>query len=293
VVCGPTAVGKTACAISIAKVIDGEIISADSRQFYRELSIGTAKPSAQELATVEHHFINTRSIGENYTAGQFELEGRAVIAAIARKGKVPIVVGGSGLYIDALIKGLDAAPSDATLRTELNSLFAQEGLEGLRNRLKSINPAKLKTIDLANPVRLIRAIEITELSKDSNTRLTSKLTPPFRAVFIGLKLEREALYARINSRVDAMCKAGLEDEARAVRAFREQQALQTVGYKEWWPYFDGEAGLDETIAMIKQNSRRYAKRQMTWLRNRPEIKWFVNSPIEEAISYAMSATNTP
>ncbi len=292
-VCGPTAVGKTACAISIAKVIDGEIISADSRQFYRELSIGTAKPSAQELATVKHHFINTRSIGENYTAGQFELEGRAVIARIAKQGKVPIVVGGSGLYIDALIKGLDAAPSDATLRTELNSLFAQEGLEGLRNRLKSIDPVKLKTIDLANPVRLIRAIEIAELSKDSNTRLTSKLTPPFRAVFIGLELEREALYARINSRVDAMCKAGLEDEARAVRAFREQQALQTVGYKEWWPYFDGEAGLDETIAMIKQNSRRYAKRQMTWLRNRPEIRWFANSPPEEAISYAMSATNTP
>lgn len=276
VILGPTAVGKTELALTLAKKFNGEIISADSRQFYRELTIGTAKPTKEELASVPHHLIDMLSISEDYTAGKFENDAVRVIDRIHESGKIPIMVGGSGLYIKAVLEGLDSLPSNPNLRAEIEDFYEREGLEALQNRLKAVDPVYFSQIDKHNHVRLIRAIEILELSEvkmKDLLRSTAKRRN-FSPLIIGLEKPRPVLYKTIDKRVDAMIKAGLEAEARNVIAYKDNQALQTVGYKELFAHFDGEYNLKRAVELIKRNTRHYAKRQMTWLRKVDDINWF-------------------
>lgn len=276
VILGATAVGKTALALDLAKRFNGEIISADSRQFYRELSIGTAKPTKEELAIVPHHLIDMLSISEEYTAGKFENDAVRVIDQILETGKIPIMVGGSGLYIKAVLEGLDSLPSNPNLRAEIEDFYEREGLEALQNRLKAIDPVYLSQIDHHNHVRLIRAIEILELSqvKMKDLLRDSAKRRNFSPLLIGIEKPRPILYKAIDKRVDAMMKAGLEAEAKNVIAYKDNQALQTVGYKELFAYFAGEYNLKRAVELIKRNTRHYAKRQMTWLRKVDDINWF-------------------
>lgn len=276
VILGPTAVGKTELSLAIAKKFNGEIISADSRQFYRELNIGTAKPTNEELAAVPHHLINMLSISEDYTAGKFENDAMRVIDRIHGSGKTPILVGGSGLYIKAVLEGLDSLPSNPNLRAEIEGFYEREGLEALQNRLRAVDPVHYSQIDRHNHVRLIRAIEILELSqvKMKDLLRTSAKRRNFSPLIIGLEKPRAALYKAIDNRVDEMMKAGLEAEARSVIAYKDNQALQTVGYKELFDHFEGEYNLKRAVELIKRNTRHYAKRQMTWLRKVDDINWF-------------------
>lgn len=276
VILGPTAVGKTELSLAIAKKFNGEIISADSRQFYRELNIGTAKPTNEELAAVPHHLINMLSISEDYTAGKFENDAMRVIDRIHGSGKTPILVGGSGLYIKAVLEGLDSLPSNPNLRAEIEGFYEREGLEALQNRLRAVDPVHYSQIDRHNHVRLIRAIEILELSqvKMKDLLRTSAKRRNFAPLIIGLEKPRAALYKAIDNRVDEMMKAGLEAEARRVIAYKDNQALQTVGYKELFDHFEGEYNLKRAVELIKRNTRHYAKRQMTWLRKVDDINWF-------------------
>lgn len=276
VVNGPTASGKTRCAIEIAKAFGGEIISADSRQFFREISIGTAKPTAAEQAEVPHHFIDSLSIQEPYTAGDFERDALKKIDEIHARGNVPVVCGGSGLYIKALLQGLESTPVKENLRTEIEEKYKKEGIQALQEEVKMLDPTYFAKMDSKNPVRLIRSLELMRaIGKPmSEIRTGKSKVRDFTPVKIGIDLAREVLYSRINQRVDEMIAAGLENEARAVLPFKKVQALQTVGYKEMFEYFEGKADLAEAIHMIKQNSRRYAKRQLTWLRKETDINWF-------------------
>lgn len=278
VICGPTAVGKTELGVSLAKMYNGEVISADSRQFFKELSIGTAKPDAEEMDNIPHHFIDSLSVGESYTAGNFEADALALIDDIFNRNKTPIVVGGSGLYIKAAMEGLDDLPSDKELRREIETYFENNGLKALQHRLRKADKAKYQEIDEKNHVRLIRAIEIAELGGEQVT-----VNPPqernFTPVYIALNIPREELYRRIDARVDLMIAAGLEAEARKLDTARNTQALQTVGYRELFPFFDGEYSKDQAIDLIKRNTRRYAKRQLTWLRKMENITWF--HPVED------------
>lgn len=273
VICGPTAVGKTELGVSLAKKYNGEVISADSRQFFKELSIGTAKPDAEEMDNIPHHFINSLSVGESYTAGNFEADASALIGDIFDRNKTPIVVGGSGLYIKAAMEGLDDLPSDKELRREIETYFENNGLKALQHRLRKADKAKYQEIDEKNHVRLIRAIEIAELGGEQvagNPPQERNFTP----IYIALNIPREELYRRIDARVDLMIATGLEAEARKLNKARNTQALQTVGYRELFPFFDGEYSKDHAIELIKRNTRRYAKRQLTWLRKMENITWF-------------------
>ncbi|NEN24069.1 tRNA (adenosine(37)-N6)-dimethylallyltransferase MiaA [Cryomorpha ignava] len=294
VILGATAVGKTALALAIAKKFNCEIISADSRQFYRELTIGTAKPSKEELALVPHHLIDMLSISEDYTAGKFENDAVRVIDQILETGKIPIMVGGSGLYVKAVLEGLDSLPSNPNLRTEIEDFYEREGLEALQNRLKAVDPVYLSQIDQHNHVRLIRAIEILELSKVKMKDLLrdSAKRRNFSPLIIGLEKPRPILYKTIDKRVDAMMKAGLEAEAKNVIAFKDNQALQTVGYKELFAYFDGEYNLKRAVELIKRNTRHYAKRQMTWLRKVDDINWFTPADQDKIIDLIKSELKT-
>lgn len=276
VVQGPTASGKTDLGLKLARLLKAEIISADSRQFYREMGIGTAKPDADEMQGIRHHFVNSLSIHDPYSAGDFERDALTLINDLQQKGVLPIVVGGSGLYIKALLEGLDDLPSNLKLRAGLNGLFVEEGIEPLREKLKALDPAYYTIVDQHNPMRLIRAIELVISSGKSMAELQKGLRRkrPFRAIKIGLELPRVELYARINARVDTMFESGLVEEARTLYPFRDLQALQTVGYSELFTHFDGVHSLGEAKDLIKRNSRRYAKRQLTWLRKDEEITWF-------------------
>lgn len=270
---GPTAVGKTALAIKLARHFKTEILSSDSRQFYRELAIGTAKPTIDELKLVKHHFIDTLSVTDLYSAGDFERDALELLPSLFQKYPVVVMVGGSGLYIQALLEGLDpAAGRNEVLRQELKELHEKKGLPALQERLKSVNPDAYQTIALQNPQRVMRAIEMAELS------ITSIKKDPAKRIFvpltIGLDLPREELYHRINLRVDQMMKAGLLDEVKSMMDFRQTYALQTVGYKELFAYLDGSISLEEAIRLIKQHTRNYAKRQLTWFRRMKDIHWF-------------------
>jgi tRNA dimethylallyltransferase len=268
-------VGKTDLSLKIAREFNGEIISADSRQFFRELNIGTAKPSEDELNQVPHHFINSHSIQDDYTAGKFEKDGLDAIEEILNRNKLPIIVGGSGFYIQALIDGLDQPPSDPELRAALEEKLEKEGLEALCDLLKEIDPEKHQSIDLSNPRRLVRAIEIAELKKRG--LLKEPVLPKkrdFDSTTIVLNRNRQELYDRINTRVDKMMEAGLLAEVEQVVQHKEAQAMQTVGYKELVAYLEGELELDKAISLIKQNTRRYAKRQITWFKRIENAHWF-------------------
>lgn len=281
---GPTAVGKTATAITLAKHFRTEIISTDSRQFYKELEIGTAKPNAEELSSVPHHFINSHSYKEIVDAGTYERLALERIHELHQKYSTVMAVGGSGLYIQALCEGLDPVElRDDNLRDEL----ATWNLQQLQEELKKLDLEYFEQVDQLNPQRLMRAIEIIKLSgkKYSELRTGQKKSRDFEIIKIGITLPREILYERINQRVDLMVTHGLEEEARTLYPHKNNYALQTVGYTEWFDYFDGKHSRETAIELIKRNSRRYAKRQMTWFNRDKEITWFEPSEINNIISY--------
>jgi tRNA dimethylallyltransferase len=277
VVLGPTGVGKTAAAIALAQKFKTGILSADSRQFYKEIPIGTAQPSQEELSAVKHFFIADHTITDAIDAGRYGREARAILEREFENNRVMIMAGGSGLYIDAVVNGFDALPdADAALREDLQNAFEEKGIGVLQEELKKLDPEFYEAIDKNNPSRLIRAIEVCRLSgkKYSDLRVGKSDTLPFRVIKIGLDLPREELYARINQRVEEMMKNGLEEEARAVFAHRKLNALQTVGYKELFDFFDGTITREKAVELIKQHSRNYAKRQLTWWRRDGEVRWF-------------------
>ena len=273
-VAGPTASGKTSLAIELAQHFDTEILSCDSRQFYKEMSIGTAVPSSEELAAVPHHFIQQRSIQEPYSVGAFQREALYYLESLFKTKDTVILVGGSGLYADALIDGLDHFPEvNPTFRKELNKQLDQEGIEGLAKRLKNIDPAYHQKVDLGNPHRLIRALEICLSSGlPYSSFLGNKKAPTFfKTEKIVLQWDRPILYDRINQRVDQMVAAGLETEAQSLYPNKGVNALQTVGYREWFSHFDGTLDRTTTLEEIKKNTRHYAKRQITWFKRYQDV----------------------
>jgi tRNA dimethylallyltransferase len=288
VVGGPTASGKTSVAIALAQHFGTEILSADSRQFFREMSIGTAKPTPKELAQVKHHFIDSVSIHEQYSVGDYERDALALLAELYEDHDLIVLTGGSGLYIRALCEGLDAFPEiPAKIREELVERFEHEGLEYVQNKLQKLDPEYFATVDRQNPQRLIRALEVCIASGRaySSFRSGQRAKRPFTPVYLKLEWDREILYERINHRVDQMIEEGLLDEVKKVYSFRDLNALQTVGYKELFDYLDVKSTLPEAVELIKRNSRRYAKRQMTWLRKREHWQSFEATNLSEMIQY--------
>jgi len=288
---GPTAVGKTAMAISLAQYFKTEIISADSRQFYREMSIGTAKPEAAELAAVPHHFINSHHITQDYSAGDFEREALAKLDELFRQHDVVVMVGGSGLFVRALCEGLDDLPkAGAEVRERLNSELADLGLEVMKERLKIIDPAYFEVADVDNPQRVVRALEVFEATGTPMSMFHKKEVEkrPFDILTIGLNMDRTALYGRINSRVDHMMEAGLLAEVESLLPYKMKPALLTVGYAELFDFLDGKQSLSEAVDKIKQNSRRYAKRQITWFKKYGNTHWFQPAETVEIIRFIES-----
>ena len=269
VIGGPTASGKTKAAATIAKQLGTEVISADSRQFYRAMRIGTARPSGEELLGVKHHFIGHLELEETWSAGAFARAAEPVLQEILGRNEIAVLVGGSGLYIDALIKGLDPLPvTDVRLREKITTRLKENGLSDLVEELRKLDPISWERIDRNNPHRVIRALEICLLTgrPASEQHSTPSDRKDLRIVRIAMELPREELYERIHERVDGMMRAGLLDEARSLLTFRDRNALRTVGYRELLAHFDGEIDLPTAIALIKQHTRNYAKRQLTWLR---------------------------
>ena len=287
IIVGPTAVGKTSLAIELAKHYQTEIISADSRQFYKETNIGTAKPSAIELAEIPHHFINSLAIEENYTAAQFEKDAIKCIEKIHQNKDIAIMAGGSGLFVRAVTDGFDELPAiDPEIRKKLNQDFEKNGIEFLQQQLKIVDPEYFNQVDLANPQRIIRSLEVYQATKTpySTFRKGTKKDRNFTPIKIGLTLPREELYSRINSRVDEMISNGLVEEATNLFPFKHYNSLQTVGYTEIFNYLEGKTSLIEAVDKIKQNSRRLAKRQLTWFTKDPEINWFQHPDLKEVVS---------
>lgn len=288
VVVGPTAVGKTAMGIALAKHFKTEIISADSRQFYKEMSIGTAKPDARELAEAKHHFIDSHTIAEEYSAGDFERDALSLLKTLFEKHDVVVMVGGSGLFVRAVCEGLDNLPKAPTeVREQLNGVFAQEGLAPLQQKLKEVDPDYYHHADIHNPQRVIRALEVYEATGQpfSSYRVQEMAERPFEIVTIGLNMERQKLYDRINLRVDMMMEEGLVNEVRSLLSYRNKPALLTVGYAEIFDFIDGKTTLEEAIALIKQHSRRYAKRQITWFKKYGNTVWFEPGDWEGILSF--------
>lgn len=272
---GPTAVGKTAAAIALARQLGTEIISADSRQFYREISIGTAKPSAAEQAAVPHHFVGHLSIQDTYTAGDFERDALQKLEQLFVKHPTVVAVGGSGLYVKALVDGLDDMPqANEPLRDELNALYRTQGLPPLQQQLLQLDAGLYNQTEIQNPQRVMRAIEIALAMQQGFVPNRKKYPRSFRVVKVVLNLPREILYDRINRRVDQMMQEGLEAEARSMLPYRNTYALQTVGYTELFDYFDGKHNLPTAVTLIKQHSRNYAKRQLTWFKKEAPEHWF-------------------
>lgn len=274
---GPTAIGKTNLAIALAQQWKTEIVSADSRQFFREMSIGTAKPNAEELASAPHHFINSHAINEAFSVGDFEKEGLVLLEKLFTKHPIVILVGGSGLYVQAITHGFDSLPkAPESLRDELNEQLARQGITPLQERLKSLDPEYYSEVDVHNPQRIIRALEVCISSGKpfSSYRKQHALQRPFDVLTIGLNTDRSALYQRINERVDQMMEEGLLEEVRSLLPYRNLNALQTVGYQELFDYLDGSCTLASAIEKVKQNTRRFAKRQLTWFKRNSDTHWF-------------------
>ena len=288
VIVGPTAVGKTALAIALAQHFETEIISADSRQIFKELTIGTAKPDQDQLASVRHHFINSHSIQDDFDAARFGREALTSIHELFQNHDVVVMCGGSGLYVKAVCEGFDEIPDiPEEVRAELVSHYNKAGIAWLQDRMKDLDPKLFATIDQQNPQRLMRALEVkigTGLSI-SEFRKNAKLEHPFQIIKIGLELDREVLYHRIDTRMDSMVEQGLFTEARALYPFRPHNALQTVGYQEIFDFIDGHVDRAEAIRLLKRNSRRYAKRQLTWFKRDPEIRWFKPDQLEEIVAH--------
>lgn len=273
---GPTAVGKTALAIRWAQEENTEIVSADSRQFYREMNIGVARPEPEELSAVKHHFIACKSISEYYSASRYEQEALALLEQLFRRHDTVIMTGGSGLYVNALCNGIDALPDPTPqLREMLKKRLAEEGLASLQEELRRLDPVFYEIIDLQNPARLRRALEVclTTGRPYSSLRTNAKKPRPFRIERYALNRSKEELHKRIHLRVDRMMEQGLLEEVRQLYPQRALNALQTVGYRELFDYFDGKIPLEQAIEDIKTHTRRYAKRQLTWLRKQEDLVW--------------------
>ena len=283
---GPTATGKTDLAIRLAQQINSEIISSDSRQMYREMKIGTARPGKIELNTVAHHFIGNLSIHDYYNASMFEEEVLSLLENIFKKFSHAIMAGGSGMYIDAVCKGIDELPGvDPEIRLQLQEQYKNEGIESLRIQLKLLDPDYYNTVDLRNPNRILKGLEISIMTgKPYSSYLTrKKKNRKFKIIKIGLNLPREILYQKINHRVDQMVKTGLVEEARKLYPLRSLNALNTVGYKELFSYFDGNIDRAKAIELIKRNTRHFAKRQITWFKRDPGIFWIQPDEFEKAV----------
>ena len=275
-VVGPTAIGKTAMGIFLAKHFETEIISADSRQFFKEMEIGTAVPSKEELNQVPHHFVQHISIKDSFSVGDFEKEALNKLEDLFHKKNIAIMVGGSNLYVDAIIQGLDEFPEvNPELREKLNSKFQEKGIGYLQEELQQRDPEYYQMVDLENPHRLIRALEVSITAKRPYSSFLKQKKQPrdFQHLYIGIDAPREVIYERINTRVDIMMEAGLLEEVRKLIPFRDLNALQTVGYKELFEYLDGNCSLEFAVSEIKKNTRRFAKRQLTWLRKNPDVLW--------------------
>jgi tRNA dimethylallyltransferase len=288
VIIGPTGIGKTDLSIEIAQKFNTEIISCDSRQIYRELKIGTAVPSEEQLQKVKHHFIGNKSIYDYYNASMFEVEVLELLDNLFSNHHFVIMTGGSGLYIDAVCNGIDELPTiDQELRDELINRLKEEGIENMRMQLKMLDPEYYRQADIKNPKRILKALEVTlQTGKPYSTFLTySKRARDFRIIKIGLRRDRDELYDRINQRVDQMIENGLVEEAREFYKDKKLNSLNTVGYKELFDYFDGNSTLDKAIELIKRNSRHYAKRQISWFGRDKEIHWFDPDRINEILKF--------
>ena len=285
-VVGPTAIGKTALSIKLANHYNTEIVSADSRQFYKEMTIGTAVPSKEELSAAKHHFIQNLSVTEDYSVGDFERDGLALLDKLFKVQDIVILVGGSGLYVDAIVKGLNHFPDvDESIRLKLNDNLKNEGLEPLQNQLKTLDPKYFEKVDIHNPHRVIRALEICIGTQKTYTSFLEqdKEERPFNTITIGLEADRTKIYERINDRVDIMMAEGLLKEVKSLEPYKNYNALNTVGYKELFNYLDDEWSLEFAISEIKKNTRRFAKRQLTWFKKNSDTLWFNYKTTEQTI----------
>jgi tRNA dimethylallyltransferase len=295
VVAGPTAVGKTAAAIKLAQHFNTVVVSADSRQFFREMNIGTAKPDAEELTAAKHYFINSHAITESFSVGDFEKQGLALLDELFKTHDKVILAGGSGLYIKAICEGFDDLPvADIAVRDKLNLQLEEEGITPLQEKLKQADPDYYTQVDLNNPQRIIRALEVFETTGKpfSSYRNATVNKRPFNIVKLALDMPREKLYERINLRVDLMVKQGLIDEVTALLPYRQLNALSTVGYAELFDHFDGKTSLNEALLLIKQNTRRFAKRQLTWFRKDKDFIWF-DAGAPDVIDQMIKTIETP
>lgn len=289
IIAGPTGVGKTDLSIGIAKHYGAEILSCDSRQFYRELGIGVAKPTDEQMQTVRHHFVNNVSVCERYSIWQYEHDAMELLDEYFKSHDIAIMCGGSGLYIDAVCNGIDLMPDpDPIIRQEVIDMYKEKGIEALRFELQRIDPVYYSQVDLKNPQRIMRGIEMTRQTGKpfSEFRTNTKQKRDFDIVKILINRDREMLYDNINKRVDIMLEKGLVEEARELQKYRDMTALRTIGYLELFDYFDGKTSLEEAIELIKRNSRRYARRQITWFhRNNDYIEC---EPDEETVINAIN-----
>lgn len=295
VVGGPTASGKTTLAIHLAKQFNTEILSADSRQFYQELNIGVARPSVEELTAAKHHFIGHKSIHDYYSAGEFERDAIKLLDSLFQKHDVVVMVGGSGLFINAVLHGFHESPKDdGSVRKKIEETYNKNGLSSLTSQLKSLDPAHYEVIDTQNPQRVMRALERIMLSGKTMEEQTKakRKARSFTYSEIAIDHPREQLYSRINQRVDMMMEAGLLEEVRALVPHKELNALQTVGYSELFSYLAGEISIQEATDLIKQNTRRYAKRQITWFKNKTGTVWFELDGLEQIISQVVQDLGT-
>lgn len=286
VVLGPTGSGKTDLAVTLARHFQTEIISTDSRQFYRGMPIGTAQPTPEQLAAVPHHFIADRLPEDELSAGGYEREALERLESLFERHEVVVAVGGSGLYIDALCEGFDDLPSDTSaIRTALMERLATDGLESLVEELRKLDEEYWEVVDRRNSARVVRALEVCIASGKpySQQRTSTRKERPFDVVKIGVLWDREELYDRINRRVDMMIEEGLEQEARSVYHLRHLSSLQTVGYREFFEFFDGNISREEAVELIKRNTRRYAKRQMTWFRRDTTTRWLTPDELHRAV----------
>jgi tRNA dimethylallyltransferase len=291
VLLGPTGVGKTDVSIDIAKYFKSEIISVDSRQFFIEMKIGTAVPTDVQLQTIKHHFIRFLSIKDYYSSSLYERDVLELLPELFSKNKICLMSGGSGMYIDAVCNGIDDIPDvDPVTRNKYIEKYRTDGIEGLRVLLKLLDPEYYAKVDLKNYKRIIRALEICDSAgiPYSSFLKKQKRERDFSIVKIGLERPREDLYTRINVRVDEMVENGLENEARSLYNFRNLNALNSVGYREFFDFFDGKTSREKAIELIKRNSRRYAKRQLTWWSKDKEIKWFHAEKVQDIIEYCLT-----
>lgn len=295
IILGPTASGKTSLGIQVAQWLKTEIISADSRQFYKELFIGTARPSSEEMQGVPHHFTGHLSIRDYYNASKFETEVLALLGKLFLQHQNVLLVGGSGLYINAVCYGIDDLPAtNNEIRDSLRKKYEAEGIESLRQQLKLLDPEYYKKVDLRNPNRILKAIEISTITgKPYSSLLTAtKKERPFKILKIGLNPPRDLLYENINNRVDRMVEQGLVEEARSVFSLKELNALNTVGYKELFDAFEGKISLDEAIDLIKRHTRKFARKQLTWFRKDNDIHWFDPADYHKIIKFIRLEINS-